>query len=146
MKKRLQFRTQEKIDNLKQNIDMQISQYLRQFDNNEPVTIGSVTVPQSRRTGVENAMRSFQDKYLEGSPNQTSAYDEWVRDLPNRLEDHKCIVCFSSWSPDDQDDIIVCPHCNTGGHRSHIENWIRQYHYCPLCRSEVTYSQFIQIV
>lgn len=146
IRKRLQHKAQNTIDNLKQTLDEQLSQYLHQLNNDQEVKIGGVTIPEKRREGVRNAIQGFQNKYLEGEPVQSAEYENWINDLPKRLDEHNCVVCFAKWDAENKDDIVVCPRCQSGGHRDHLKNWIKSQHYCPLCRSEVSFSEYIKIV
>jgi len=142
---RLKYQTVKTIDQFKQSLDNQITTYLKQLNSDEDVRIAGIRVPESRRAGVRNAMESFQNKFLEGNPLEEAEYNQWIADLPKRLENHNCIVCFSSWDQSDSGKIVVCPHCNSGGHEDHLSTWIKNKNYCPLCRERVSFSEFIRI-
>ncbi|MHA2502851.1 MAG: hypothetical protein ACXAE3_08280 [Candidatus Kariarchaeaceae archaeon] len=140
---RLKHKTVQKLDEFKVKMDHQVSDYIRRLDSGERVTIRGYNIPEWRRGTIRDAMQSFQDRYLEGDATQEGDYQQWMDDLPQRLEEHNCIVCFIKWNDADLGNIVVCPHCQTGGHRNHIADWIKSKRYCPLCREDVTFREYI---
>ena len=84
--------TKQAIDQVKISLDNQISTYLAQIEEGTKVKIAGISVPSSRKSSVRNALESFQTKYLDGPQTNQKDYEEWLSDLPHRLEEHNCIV------------------------------------------------------
>ena len=144
LKQKIEYRTREKLENIRNRLDSQINNYLLRLDKPEEFKIGSVSVPETKRDDVRNALLSFQEKIGGSLHVETSEeFQQWLKDLPNMLDQQKCLVCFVNWKINDE--IVVCKHCQSGGHRDHLENWVVSRNLCPLCRKSISRSDLILV-
>ncbi|MHA2250397.1 MAG: RING finger domain-containing protein [Candidatus Kariarchaeaceae archaeon] len=144
MKQKIEYQAKEKIEEIRKGLDGRIQEYLHRLDDSEEMKVGSITIPESKRDTVRNALLSFQDRI--GGDQEVELSEEfqhWLNDLPQRLDQQNCIICFSKWQ--EQEDIVVCRHCQSGGHRSHLDNWLVSNHICPLCRATITKRDLITV-
>lgn len=140
LQKRIQHQSKEMIDNFRVNLDNQISDLLKQVDEKKEFKIKNYTVPENRKETIRNALVSFQSKI---GTEESEEFKEWMDNLPEMLEDQKCIVCFTSWKTGDQ--IVVCKHCKSGGHRAHLYDWVKRSNNCPLCRQTISASGLLSV-
>lgn len=141
-KQRMEYQAREKYDIVKGKVDNKISEYLVELDTPEP-KIRNRKIPDSKRDSIRNALLSFQDKMGTVQTQPTAEFNVWLNDLPNMLDDQKCLVCFGKWETDD--DIVVCVHCQSGGHRTHLENWVTSKNLCPLCRQNISKRDLLTV-
>ncbi len=144
MKKRLEFNVQEKISQVKSSLDKRISKYLLKLDSNEEVRIGNMTIPENRRETVRNALLGFQSRFGTEDAEISQEFNQWLEDLHSRLDDEKCIVCFQKWTSS-IDTVVICKHCRSGGHQSHLFGWVEDKKLCPLCRQNLLKRDLIPI-
>ncbi|MHA2098327.1 MAG: hypothetical protein ACW99A_06545 [Candidatus Kariarchaeaceae archaeon] len=143
MKKRLQYSVKTKVDQVKQSLDRQISDYLVRLDTEKEMQVGSVKIPEERKDSIRNALLNFQTKL--GNQTVTSEeFNKWMEDLDKRLDEEKCIVCFQNWVGSTT-TIVVCKHCRSGGHDDHLRGWVRDNRFCPLCRQTISVTDLITI-
>lgn len=141
----VKMRANEKLDSIKKGLDSRISNYLQRLDDPAKIKIGNIRIPDSERDNIRNALVSFKSRMGTGSnPELSEEFQEWLDALPSRLEAEKCIVCFASWK-DSLEDIVVCPHCQNGGHILHLKNWLNTKPECPLCRQRLTPRELIKV-
>ena len=142
---RLRDKTRSTIDALKLRLNTTISGYLDKFDEPGKAKIAGFTVPERERETIRNALLSFQKRVDEKNHGDVDLeFQEWLRVLPERLQEEKCIICFGSWL-NSEDNIVVCKHCNNGGHQNHLVSWLKTNDICPLCRKQLSYSELILI-
>lgn len=46
-----------------------------------------------------------------------------------------CLICKADFTEDDQ--ILACPYCMYGSHKSHIEEWVKVKGNCPNCLEKI---------
>lgn len=106
--------------------------------------IRGLTVPENRMETIRKALVSFQNRFgIQSNEEVSKEFQDWLDNLPNMLEDQKCVVCFTPWNSGGS--IVVCKHCKSGGHKSHIEDWVTQKGLCPLCRQAIKKSDLYEI-
>ncbi|MHA1301796.1 MAG: hypothetical protein ACTSO9_20440 [Candidatus Helarchaeota archaeon] len=54
----------------------------------------------------------------------------------------KCIVCALPINEDDESPKVYCPHCRNPAHKNHILDWIKLRGTCPICRKNLSRSDF----
>lgn len=134
--------TNKTVEEYRHKADKKITELLSRMDANEAY-IGSYKIPDSRKPVVRKALLRFQEQIGGGSPHDEMSYEKWISNLPSMLEGQKCVVCFSNF--DKTDDLLICPHCETGGHKEHIISWVEQSRQCPFCRQSLIISQLVQL-
>lgn len=144
LSQKIAFQTRQAIDKTMTSLDKQVSQYITQIEDKKKVRIAGVDIPESRQASVKNALVSFQNRFLASEPQVSKEYEIWASELQNRMEDQTCIVCFAKWKS--EDEIVVCPNCNSGGHQTHLEGWIKDRQFCPLCRQTLRKTELVKIV
>ena len=135
-------RAREWVSNMRVSIDNQIAGYIRQIDNQKELSLGRIKIPDNRRDMVRRALNSFKDRM--GMEEELSQeFKDWMDKLPDMMEDQKCIVCFTNWKA--EDDIVVCKNCHSGGHRTHLSDWVKSNNRCPFCRQDLKQSGLINV-
>ncbi len=104
------------------------------------------TLNYRQKETLTNAIRRIQER-IATSTNQEELTEaqEWLDLLPERLDQEKCFVCFKKLSPDDANNLAVCPYCEHGGHYDHFVSWLTQKNICPLCRNNLTVRQLKRV-
>ncbi len=142
LQKRLTHKSKDWIQDIRNSIDNRINGMLYQMDTNQQFKIGGINIPDNRKNTIRNALNSFQSKY--GTEEEVSEdFKIWMDNLEDMLEEQKCIVCYSNWKKND--DIVVCKHCRSGGHKEHLFSWVMNNNNCPLCRQNLTSTGLIKI-
>ncbi|MDH5403150.1 MAG: hypothetical protein OEZ01_02050 [Candidatus Heimdallarchaeota archaeon] len=141
--KRIKHQTNQFKDNFKTNLAQKIADYQYRLETDEIVHIGKISIPENKRQTIQNALLKFQVKLGNNEVELSDEFHQWLEDLPNRLEEEKCIICFQQLNKTDK--IKVCKHCQSGGHSDHITGWIINNRFCPLCRSEISSTDLIEI-
>jgi hypothetical protein len=142
LKRKMSHQAKEKLEGLRTSLDARINQYLNRLDTNDDLKVGNVSIPDSKRESIRNALLSFQER-IGGEPETTLEFQEWLKDLPERIENERCIVCFGGWGK--TDELVVCKHCQSGGHKVHLEKWIINQNSCPLCRQRLNKNDLITV-
>jgi hypothetical protein len=52
----------------------------------------------------------------------------------------ECMVCNLELG--EGDDVLWCPHCGSPAHKTHLLEWIRTRHNCPICGQRLDESEF----
>lgn len=79
-------------------------------------------------------------------PTVEEAYEilELNDELMKQLEDETCLICYKHLRGDENhEDIVLCPQCGHGGHRSHIFQWFETNKSCPYCKGHITTDQLL---
>lgn len=142
VKKRIQHQTKDWVSNARVSIDNQIAGYIKQIDDQKELIIRGRKIPDDKKDMIRRALSSFKERVGE-KEELSQEFKDWMENLPNMMDDQKCIVCFSNWKA--EDDIVVCKNCHSGGHRSHLFDWVKTNKKCPFCRSWLKESGLIQV-
>jgi hypothetical protein len=142
LKRKMSHQAKEKLERLRISLDSKINQYLHSIDQQDGLKIGNVSIPDSKKESIRNALLSFQER-IAVEAESTTEFQEWLKDLPERIENERCIVCFGKWEK--TDELVVCKHCQSGGHKDHLEKWILNQNSCPLCRQGLNKNDLIVI-
>ena len=143
MKKRMEYNVRSKVNQVRETLDKQISEYLSQLEKNHELVVGGIKIPDKRKIGIRNALMSFQSK-LDHESFTDEEFSVWMKDLQSRMDDEKCIVCFQRWV-DTTTKVVVCKYCQSGGHQEHLSDWVRNNNFCPLCRHSLREAELISI-
>jgi len=125
--------------NIKNSLRGKVDGYLEQIENQAQPRIAGINIPSNRKEGVKNALLSFK-----GRLGEEEEFKIWLENLDERLEKDKCIVCLLPWGNDPK-NIVLCKYCESGGHKEHIENWLKKKSICPLCRQALIIRDLLQI-
>ncbi|MCY3415028.1 MAG: hypothetical protein INQ03_25480 [Candidatus Heimdallarchaeota archaeon] len=142
LQKRLMHQSRTWLDKTKLTLDQQLSEYISRLERNEDIRLGNLQVPDNRKETILNAMKSFKDR-ISPTGEVSEEFQQWLDNLPEMLDEQNCIICFAKWKPDEE--IVVCKHCHSGGHKNHLINWINQNKTCPLCRQSITVNHLIPV-
>ena len=79
-------------------------------------------------------------------PSLEEAYEilELNDELMKQLEHETCLICYKHLiNTGNHEDIVLCPQCGHGGHRSHIFSWFETNKSCPYCKGHITTDQVL---
>ncbi len=102
--------------------------------------------PNDKVRKVNLALENLIELLRENSKLGEIEYNEWLENLDKRLEENICVVCFQGLTESDIGDIVICPHCQAGGHADHLLRWVNDKHTCPLCRSTLNSNELQKLV
>lgn len=145
VKRRIMYQTRDKIDEIRNNLDTEIKGYLAELDKNKQLKIGGFDIPDKSRETIRNALINFQQKVGKTDDIQErQEFKQWIDALPERLENETCLVCFGSWK-NSTENILICPKCQSGGHQTHLIDWVKSHRSCPLCRQPIRSTDLLLV-
>ena len=117
----------ERISNAREGIANRIEKTLNQMEEDEGSLPGYRALSSGGKSRViealENAKKKLQTSEIEMEESDIKALEVYIETLPERLQEENCIVCMKSFK-DSTETIVVCPHCERGGHKSHMVFWL----------------------
>ncbi len=135
--KEFRSRIEEKWGNARKNITERIDKLLVQLETEETSPRGFRSLSPNGKQRVIHALENARTT-LGSSENEEeiASVQEYLDTLPERLQEENCIVCMRPLKYSTE-NIVLCPHCERGGHRSHLMTWLERSTICPLCRSSI---------
>ena len=98
----------------------------------------------SLRTKIAKEQAKTGSKDFEPTLEEAVEIIELNDELLNQLESEKCLICYKDLkNNENRDELVVCPQCGHGGHRSHIYEWFQSNKTCPYCKAQITVDQVL---
>lgn len=130
----------EKLDNLTETVKS--PEKLTQLSSNQKDYLAQ------RLASIRNKIA--REQQTSGSANFEPTMEEALEiveineELMKQLIDEKCLICYKGMlDPDHHEELVLCPQCGHGGHRSHIFSWFQTNKSCPYCKGQITTEQVL---
>ena len=101
-----------------------------------------------RLAGIRTKLAKEQEKTgsetIEPTLEEAKEILELNDELLNQLKTEKCLICYKDLESNDHvEELVICPECGHGGHKSHIYSWFQTNKSCPYCKAKISVEQVL---